>query len=844
MTGARPEDEVEERLLAGLWDCGIMSTMRELPSGTVTLLFTDIEGSTRLLHELGERYAGVLATHRRVLRDAFSRFGGVEVDTQGDALFVAFARAVDAVAAARAAQEGLADGPVRVRMGLHTGEPVVTDEGYVGMDVHRAARIMSAGHGGQVLVSETTRPLLDPTVELRDLGEHRLKDLSAPLRLYQLGAEEFPPLKTLHRTNLPIQPTPLVGRERELEEAAALIRSHRLVTLTGPGGSGKTRLALQLGADAIEQFPDGVFWVSLQALRDPALVVRAIGASVGADDGLVEHVGNKRLLVLLDNFEQVVEAAPTISSLLAGTQHAKVLVTSREPLQIESEQRFPVEPLPEDDAVVLFVERARAVAPAFSPTTAVGEICRRLDGLPLAIELAAARVALLDPDELLARLDQRLPLLASRSRDAPERQRTLRATIEWSYELLDPEEQQLFRRLAVFRGSFSLEAAEGVCDADLVVLELLLVKSLVRRWGSRRLGLLDTIREYAVELLDAAPDANEVYRRHAEHFLSVADGANLNAGTRRPGGQRLDIGLAEQDNFRGALAWALRSESIAHGFEIAVALEQLWTLEDPEEGIRWFERLFDRPGAELVPKSLRAEALRAYGSSLGISGRWAAAEEMWTQSLALFEQLEDEQGRAVLLHRLGITAMLRGELAEARELVERSDEIHRRAGNVWGLAQTVGTLGAISRDEGDEHSALELVRESARLAREAGVPWWESGALAELACLSLNAGLLDEGEAHARESLALADRLRDRPGRIFGVGLFARVAAERGLRERAGLMWGAIEDEDAIAPLGGWRRHRQTCEARILELAGPEFDRSRAEGRALTLDDAVSIALE
>jgi predicted ATPase/class 3 adenylate cyclase len=817
--------------------------MRELPSGTVTLFFTDIEGSTHLLQELGERYADALAKHRRVLREAFSRHGGVEVDTQGDAFFAAFVRARDAVAAAREAQEALADGPVRVRIGIHTGEPVVTEEGYVGVDVHRAARIMSAGHGGQVLLSETTRQLLDTTAELRELGDHRLKDLTAPQRVYQLGDGDFPPLRTLYRTNLPIQPTPLVGRERELEEAGALLHSHRLLTLTGPGGSGKTRLALQLAAEAVAQFPDGIFWVPLQALRDPALVERAIATSVGADDGLIEYVTNKRLLVLLDNFEQIIEAAPTISSLLAETPNTKVLVTSREPMQVESEQRYPVEPLPEDDAAVLFVERARAVMPGFRPAAAVGEICRRLDGLPLAIELAAARVALLDPDELLARLDRRLPLLASRSRDAPARQRTLRATIEWSYELLDPDERELFRSLAVFRGSFSLEAAEAVCDADLDALESLVVKNLVRRWGSGRLGMLDTIREYAVELLDAAPDADEVYRRHAEHFLSVAEEANLNPGLLRPGGQRLDRALPELDNFRGALAWGLQSDSIALGFEIATALDQLWTLGDLDEGIRWFERLFHHPQAELVSQGLRAHALRAYGSYLHLAGRHAAAEEVWAQSLAIFKELEDEHGRAVLLHRLGISAMWRDDLERARELVEASDEIHRRTGDVWGRAQTIGTLGAIARDEGDERSALDLVRESAELAREAEVPWWESGALAELACLCLNAGLLEEGEAHARESLAIANRLRDRPGRIFGVGNLARIAAERGKSERAGRLWGAIEDEQAGAPLGGWRRHRQTCEGRIRELAGPEFERSLAEGRALTLDDAVSLAL-
>ena len=379
--------------------------MRDLPTGTVTLLFTDIEGSTRLLHELGDEYADVLADHRRVVRDALSRHGGVEVDTQGDAFFVAFARAADAVAAAAQAQEALATGPVRVRMGVHTGEPVVTGEGYVGADVHRAARIMGAGHGGQVLVSETTRQLLDASVEMRDLGDHRLKDLGAPQRLFQLGDGEFPPLKTLFRTTLPIQATPLVGRERELEEAGALVRAHRLLTLTGPGGSGKTRLAMQLAAEAVEQFPDGVFWVPLQALREPALVEGAIAAAIGADGPVSDHIGGKCLLLLLDNFEQIVEAAPTVSSLLSETPNTKALVTSREPLQIESEQRYPVEPLPDVDAVALFIERAAAVEHGFRATEPVGEICRRLDGLPLAIELAAARVALLSPDELLARLD-------------------------------------------------------------------------------------------------------------------------------------------------------------------------------------------------------------------------------------------------------------------------------------------------------------------------------------------------------------------------------------------------------------------------------------------------------
>ena len=791
----------------------------------------------------------VLAEHRRVLRNAFSQHGGIEVDTQGDAFFVAFARTSDAVLAANDIQAALAAGPVRVRIGIHTGEPVVTEEGYVGVDVHRAARIMGAGHGGQVLLSETTRQLLDAAATLRDLGEHRLKDLTAPQRVYQLGDGNFPPLRTLHQTNLPIQPSPLVGRERELEEAGALVRSHRLLTLTGPGGSGKTRLALQLAAEAVEEFPDGVFWVPLQALRDPALVEPAIGAAVGADGELVERVGNKRLLVLLDNFEQVVEAAPAVSALISGTPNAKVLVTSREPLQIESEQRYPVDPLPDYDAAVLFTERARAVAPQFQPTAALDEICRRLDGLPLAIELAAARVALLDLDQLLMRLDRRLPLLASRSRDAPARQRTLRATIEWSHDLLEAEEQLLFRRLAVFRGGFSLEAAEFVCGADLDTIESLVVKSLVRRWGSGRLGLLDTIREYAAERLDASPEAEDIRRRHAEFFLMIAEAANLNPSTvdpRKP--IRHDIATREQDEMFGALAWALQSGFVTLGLRLATTVGGwLWSIGDPREGLRYFERLLERPEADGVPAEILAEALREYGAMADLAGEDDRATPLYEQSLALFEQLGNEQRQAVLLHRIGNQAMLQGHMARARELTQTSHSIHERNDDQWGLAQTLGTLGAIARDEGDDEMAYELVAQSATIAREVGdtgfVAWWTCGMLAELAALSLKARRIEETEAHARESLALAEELRYRAGRIFAIGVLACVAAERGELESAGLLWGAIEDEDAGAPLGGWRRHRQECEGRILELAGPEFDRGRAKGRALTLDNAVSLAL-
>ena len=403
-----------------------------------------------------------MATHRRLLRDAFAAHGGVEVDTQGDAFFVAFPTAPGALAAARAATDALVDGPIKVRIGLHTGTPLLTDEGYVGPDVHKGARIAAAGHGGQMLVSAATAQLID-SAALRDLGEHRLKDLAAPERIFQADAGEHPPLKTLHQTNLPIPATPFLGREPEVRELTELLTRDdvRLVTLTGPGGTGKTRLALQAAADAADHFPDGVWWVPLAALRDPALVLASAANALGGGADLAEQVGHKRLLLLFDNFEHLLAAAADLAPVLAACPNLTVLATSREPLHLGAEREYAVDPLTRADAVDLFLTRALAVRRDFAANGEVAQICARLDHLPLAIELAAARVKLLSPQALLERLEQRLPLLAGGSRDAPERQRTLRATIEWSHELLTPDEQRLFARLAVFRGGWTLEAAEA-----------------------------------------------------------------------------------------------------------------------------------------------------------------------------------------------------------------------------------------------------------------------------------------------------------------------------------------------------------------------------------------------
>ncbi len=511
--------------------------MRDLPAGTVTFLFTDIEGSTRLLHEHGDGYVDLLAEHRREMRAIFARHAGVEVDTQGDAFFVAFGHADDALAAAD--EIGHVAGPVRVRIGVHTGTPTVTTEGYVGIDVHRAARICAAANGGQVVLSEATRDALGREPGL-DLGLHRLKDLGAPERLFQLGTETFPPLRSLNATNLPAQTNPLVGRTDELRDIARLISGSRVVTLTGAGGSGKTRLALQAAAESVDEFRDGVFWVALASINEIALIEPTIAQAIGAHHGLAGHIDEKRMLLLLDNLEQVLpSAAPPLAALVAACPNLRLLVTSRAPLRIDGEREYPVLPLPAGDAVELFRERAFVA----EPETAVREICRRLDGLPLAIELAAARTRLLPPDQLLARLERALPVLTGGRRDAPERQRTLRATITWSYDLLSEDERRLFDRLGVFAGGFTLEAAEAVCDADLEVIGSLVEQSLIRRSDDGRLWMLVTILEFAVERFVASNEALAIVARHAAYYLALADSGNIHAEAQ--GGENYAIILPE-----------------------------------------------------------------------------------------------------------------------------------------------------------------------------------------------------------------------------------------------------------------------------------------------------------
>jgi predicted ATPase len=802
-----------------------------LPTGTVTFLFTDIEGSTQLLHELGDRYAEALAEHRRLLREAFSRHGGTEVDTQGDAFFVAFARAKDALAAAMHGQQALNDGPVRVRMSLHTGEPVMTDEGYVGIDVHRGARIAAAGHGGQVLLSQTTRDLLGGEVELRDLGEHRLKDFVEPARIFQLGSERFPPLKTMSNTNLPRPVSSFVGRDREVSEVVSLLRDGaRLVTLSGSGGSGKTRLAIETAAELVPEFPSGVFWVGLAPLRDSGLVLESAAQALGASGGLADHIGERDLLLVLDNFEQVVEAAPELSALLSACPNLRLLVTSRQLLRISGEVEYPVPPLASQEAVELFCVRSH-----LEPDETMTELCRRLDDLPLAVELAAARTGVLSPAQILDRLSQRLDLLKG-GRDAEARQQTLRATIEWSFELLSPGERQLFTRLSVFVGGSTLEAAEAVCEADLDTLESLVDKNLVRH-TSERFWMLETIREYATEQLEESGEAEELRGRHAEFFLRLAESANVRSDR---SDQRPELVRGDLDNFRAAMTWAGSAQHRELALRIATALEMFWVYTNPAEALRWIQSLLE--GADDVPPRLRADALSVCGSAANPAGDDVLAERMYEQSLAIYEAIDDRGGIAELLMRLGHSALYRDDFERARTLGTRSLEMCGD-GYPTTAALSLGLLGETECRLGNEDYGMELIAQSADLAGQKGFKWQRTRMLRKLADWALEHEDVVEAVALVQESLRLSHELGDRISVVFALARLARIAAETGSDEHAGRLWGAVEAEEEGGALGAWYGQRERFAPAVLANAGPEFERGRAEGRLLSLEAAVGEAL-
>ena len=806
--------------------------MTELPTGTVTFLFTDIEGSTRLLDELGDRYAEVLVEHHRVMRGAFQPRGGVEVDTAGDAFFVAFEQAPAALAAAAAAQEALASLGLRVRMGIHTGQPLLTDTGYVGMDVHRAARVMSAGHGGQVLISEATLALLHGEAGLTDLGLHRLKDLTEPQQLWQLGDGEFPPLKTLYQTNLPVQPTALVGREAELADVLDLLERSRLVTLTGAGGSGKTRLALQAAAELGDDYKDGVWWVSLAALRDPELVESTVAQVVGAKDGLAEHLRGKSALLLLDNFEQLLEAAPLVVSLLAEASDLRVLATSRERLGLSAEHEYAVPTMVPVEAVALFTVRARQLKPDFEPDDATTEICARLDGLPLAIELAAARIKVLRPEQILDRLGQSLGLLTTGPRDAPERHQTLRATIEWSHDLLDEPERQLFARLAVFAGSFDLEAAEAVFAADLDALAALLDKSLLRQTDESRFFMLEAIREYAVEQLDRDAEAEETRLRHARYFTELAELREPELRT----SEQLDALTAfesEQPNLRLAIDTAARVGDAELESRLCAACWYFWMLRgNYQEGLQRLRTALERSPSIAMEAALH-EGLTVFASFCGdATSSFAHADRALELRRA---QGEPPALLRALLNRGG-AAEGDGDAASARPYYEECVDTARLVGEPWYVAVSLANLASITLIEEEYEQAAVRGREALVLNRELGDVGTVAACEANLGFAELELGHGDVASQHFRSALQVAVGTGLPEIQVWClVGIAALVVEE--MPERAAALIRAVEAwcGDVGYALGV---HERRVYDRVTAVEG-----GLAEDAAIALEEAVELAL-
>jgi predicted ATPase/class 3 adenylate cyclase len=856
----------------------------EFPSGTVTFLFTDIEGSTQLLQQLGDEYAGVLRKHRQLVRPIFAQHGGYEVDTQGDAFFVAFAGARDAVAAAAQVQRATGE-DVRVRIGIHSAEAVSTEEGYVGLGVHRAARVCAAAHGGQVVLSQTTRELLHETpledVELRDLGEHRLKDLATTQRLYQLVAPgldaEFPPLRSLENrpTNLPLQPTPLVGREREIADVTELLRQAetRIVTLTGTGGTGKTRLAAQAAAELVEDFPDGVFFVALAALADPDLVVPTIAQTLGVRessgrplaDALRDYVRERELLLVLDNLEHLLDAGPSVGELVADTLRLKVLATSRGALHLAAERVYPVPPLetPEEhfdverllrvDSVALFASRARAVRPEFTLTQgnarAVAGICKTLDGLPLALELAAARVAVLPPDALLERLDNRFKLLTGGPRDAPTRHQALRTTIDWSYDLLEPNEQALLARLSVFAGSFTLDATEHILGADAVEgLASLIDKSLVRLEGSDetpRFRMLRTIREYALDRLRAAGDESLARDRHLEHYLRLAEQAYAERFS--TGWRETIAGLVpELDDLRAAADWAAEGDA-ERELELVGALAWFWinqtTVAEAEERLATaLDRTTTRTAARARVLLFAAQVARA-------QGKGGQAVPLFEEALAVWRELGDSENVSNALDGLGGAHFQTGHDDLAQRYYEESLELRQKLGQPELVTRSLVTICQLIVSRGDVDQAEPIAQELYRRALDASDWAGELSALALLASCALILGDFASAEQRYARAAMFAWEHGDRRECATQMQGVAIAASGRGDYERALRIFGATlaerERRGLEWNLPFWTRLLDEYLARArAALGSAAAAAAEAEGRGLPFEHAVEEAVQ
>jgi predicted ATPase/class 3 adenylate cyclase len=851
--------------------------MPDLPSGTVTFLFTDIEGSTQLWERDRTAMASTMERHVSLLRAAVEAHGGVLFKVVGDAVQVAFPSAPSAVAAALSTQQALLAedcgpiGPLRVRMALHAGEAQPDDRGdYLAAPLNRLSRLIAVGHGGQVLLSQSvqqlTRGALPAGTKLRDLGEHRLRDLLEPEWVFQLLhpdlPAEFPPLKSLDNrpNNLPLQPTPFLGREREVAAVAELLRqqSVRLVTLTGPGGIGKTRLALQTAAELLDDFPDGVFFVDLAPLTDPSVVASVIAAALGlrleggrpAEEVLRAFLRNTQLLLVLDNFEHLLAAAPLVGELLA-TPGLKVLATSRAPLHLRAEHEMPVLPLAlpdltrhesaqilsQNEAVRLFTARATAVQPDFTmdDTTApaVAKICARLDGLPLAIELAAARVKLLPPPALLARLERRLHVLTSGPRDAPARQRTLRDAIAWSHDLLTPEQQIVFRRLAIFAGGCTFASAEavanldGACDLFEAIAALVDASQLRQSTGSNaepRFWMLETVREYAAEQLAASGEETEIRQRHAAHF--VAQVAQAAVGIRGPAQiQWLDHVEADLDNIRAVFVWLLEHAEPDVTAQLAVGMgEYWWQRGDIGECRSWLERVLEN--AERLPQTLRHRTLVFAGALAHMQGDRQHAIRRGQEALALARDHGSRADVIKALHVLAMWTVVNGDVNRAAALIEEAVDLQGQATGAAPDPMLLITLGVVEHRRGRlDHAAIAL-EEALAVSQTTGDRQLVADTLDYLGDVECDRGNLPAGLLRYGEALSLWRELKDGWGTADALVGFADVAAMREQWESAARFLGAA---DALY---------ETAGVAVPPHDRPHYDRAVAAMRAALGDAA------
>ena len=869
-----------------------------LPRGTVTFLFTDIENSTRLMQEMGERYPAAQTAHHAILRAAFQSNQGNELRTEGDSFFCVFASAIDACQAAAAAQRSLAghaweDGQaLRVRIGLHTGEAPLVGNEYIGLDVHQAARVAGAAHGGQVLISDTTRGLVEGNLELglrlRDLGSHRLKDLAQPERLYQLvieGLQEtFPALRTLDATqnNLPTQMTSFVGRAAAVAEAKQRLQNTRLLTLTGPGGIGKTRLSLQIAAESAEQFPAGVYFVPLSAVRDPQLVASAVAQVLGVAiagsrtpiEGVVEHLHDKTILLVLDNFEQLLPVGSSAATqLLQSGPGVKLMVSSRSVLHVYGEQEFSVEPLALPDhkalpdldalrqyeAVKLFIERAVAVKPDFQVTNenapAIAGICERVDGLPLAIELAAARIKLFSPQALLSRLETSLSALGTGARDLPGRQQTLRGAIDWSYDMLDKNQKRLLNRFSVFARGSHLEQAEIVCGPAgevggdvLSGLDELADQSLLRRqpdFAEPRLVMLQVIREYAGERLEESREAEDIRNRHADAFCSLATAAapNLFGVDQKTWLDRLEL---DHDNFRAALDWCVAQNDAERANGLAASLWRFWQMRGHlHEGRARLTTILAMPESKLYPDS-RARALEGAGGIVYWQGDMPAAQAFYDECLALRLAGDDRRELANAYYNASFpSAVNRSDLAKSEAMLKEALPIYRELADEAGISGCQWAMGNLLYFRKSYADAISALDEAIELFRKGGNRFGLGWALHTRALSALRTGDLSSGRDYIREALELFSEAGDISGTALLLDDAGEVAIATGNRPAGIQLASAAAAHQATSGAGlGSVLNLEEGRSRREYVSDEDDERAWAAGHAMTLEQAVSLALD